>query len=128
MTSAREHNEMVDFVLSLFGKLPEGDDENARQFLLRSFVKRFPNTTGAVASKVFEDAADRHEEAHQVRMAELDDEIKLTHQFLEMAVGLPDDLEMGEVVALRAKQGHPFALWVQQHPEILEREIEVPLN
>jgi hypothetical protein len=125
MTSAAEHNEMVDWIMKL--RNSTGTFEAFKE-KLASLSDRFPNASPDDARKVLEDVISRGNEDQLVRHAERDQEIALTERIIDLLAGFSEDITLEHAVKIRAAEGHPFALWLLDHPEVLNKEILVPLD
>ena len=126
MTTAREHNAMVDWVIDLRENTDEF--EVFQHELMNGFRKRFPDATPEDAKRVMEDIISRGDEDEAVRTAAYEAEKTLNRQIIELFEGLPEDTELGQAVEIRAAEGNHFAIWLKRNPEILERLIIIPAD
>lgn len=121
MTQADQHNAMVAFVLDYLER------NGAKGDLSAALGEHFPDATGRDTKRALEEVTARLDEEMEVRTLNHRTEQVFNDACLKLFAGLPDDIELGEAVRIRAEQGDEFALWLIKNPDrLLDRMIEIP--
>lgn len=125
MNNAQVHNEAVAIVMSVMDDCMERglpfdvwDSE-----IIRRLRERFGGEQRINLFAAMQDAMDRLKEQFQEERARIADDRLLRRNVIALLRRFPTGRTVGEAVRLGVEAGDHFALWVQDHPEVLEREI-----